>query len=109
MQGPTQNCYSCDFWRNRNSGKKGCRIPDGKGKCTRPDGQCDPEIVKGEIGKDPIYRKKLKSAGSGEPCAECGKVGHHRHVDDDGEPLCFTCWKARESALGGFDSDDIDE
>lgn len=52
-----KDCYDCEFWRRVTSKLAGRKIPDGKGKCIRPEGHCDPDIVKGEIGNPPILRK----------------------------------------------------
>ena len=48
-----KDCNACDFWRSRANRKKGVLIPGGFGKCTRPEGHCDPDIVKGKIGEEP--------------------------------------------------------
>lgn len=58
MQSTPQDCRKCGWWRNRNSTRKGVRIPDGTGKCTRPDGHCDPHTVKGRIGEGKIIRRE---------------------------------------------------
>ena len=48
-----KDCNACDFWRSRANRKKGVLIPGGFGKCTRPEGHCDPDIVRGKIGDGP--------------------------------------------------------
>lgn len=48
----TGNCNDCPYWKRRNHKKKGVKISGGVGKCTRPDGHCNPEIVKKKIGEN---------------------------------------------------------
>lgn len=51
-----KDCYECEFRRHMGSKIPGCKIPDGTGKCTRPGGHCDPDIVCGKIGEGPVIR-----------------------------------------------------
>jgi hypothetical protein len=57
MNTPPQDCTRCGWWRKRNSIRKGVQIPDGTGKCTRPEGHCDPHTVKGRIGEGKRERR----------------------------------------------------
>jgi len=49
--------HNCQYKRRMGSRLKGVRIPDGEGKCIRPEGHCDPDIVPGKIGEGPRIRK----------------------------------------------------
>jgi ParB family transcriptional regulator, chromosome partitioning protein len=56
MTGETKeikNCGECEFWRSRDNKRKGVGIPNGTGKCARPEGHCDPDVTKGGIGEGP--------------------------------------------------------
>lgn len=48
------SCYKCQFWDKT----KGVSIPDGQGKCKRPGGHCDPDVVKGSQYVGAIFRKR---------------------------------------------------
>lgn len=52
-----KDCHNCQYKRRIGSRLKGVRIPDGEGKCIRPEGHCDPDIVPGKIGEGPRIRK----------------------------------------------------
>ena len=53
-----KDCNSCRYWKRRGSKFKGVLIPNSFGKCTRPGGHCDPDIVNGGIGVGPLDRRK---------------------------------------------------
>ncbi len=46
-----KSCDSCPYHKMMGSPKPGVRIPDGQGKCIRPEGHCDPDIVTGYISE----------------------------------------------------------
>lgn len=81
---PVKNCKVCQYHKNMNSHKEGVHIPGGTGKCTRPGGHCNPEIVAGYLTD---YGK----------CAKCGTrltgPGHawfdSKHHDT--ERICDDC------------------
>lgn len=53
-----KDCTKCKFKKAMISKFKGVKIPGGMGKCIRPGGHCDPDIVGGKIGGEgPIRRK----------------------------------------------------
>ena len=52
-----RDCSKCVFRKKMASSTKGVKIPDGTGKCTHPDGHCDPDIVCGGIGENNVYRR----------------------------------------------------
>jgi hypothetical protein len=56
----TKNCSCCEYWRSRGNKKPGVLIPNGTGKCIRPEGHCNPEIVKGKIGEGLVTTKMVK-------------------------------------------------
>ncbi len=53
-----KTCYDCNFHKRMSSPRKGVKIPNGTGKCTKQGGHCDPDVVKGKIGEGKVYRKK---------------------------------------------------
>jgi len=57
-----KNCMKCLHWARVANSRRGVKIPDGVGKCTRPGGHCDPDVVKGKIGVGAIIRKKGDAA-----------------------------------------------
>ena len=46
-----KDCNKCEFKKGMMNPKKGVKIPGGYGKCIRPGGHCDPDIVAGGIGE----------------------------------------------------------
>jgi hypothetical protein len=55
-----KDCNKCGYWKRRRSKFKGVHIPDSFGKCIRPGGHCDPDIVNGGIGVGPLDRRKSR-------------------------------------------------
>ena len=52
-----KDCNVCVFRKGKNNKIKGVKIPEGTGKCTRPDGHCDPDVVCGGIGQGAVFRR----------------------------------------------------
>ena len=46
-----KDCNTCEYLKGMMNPKKGVKIPGGFGKCTRPGGHCDPDLVRGKIGQ----------------------------------------------------------
>lgn len=44
--GATGDCSTCQWWKRKKSPRRGQPIPGGNGKCTRPQGHCNPEKVR---------------------------------------------------------------
>ena len=44
-----KDCNMCRFHKAMISPKKGVKIPGRYGKCIRPEGHCDPDVVPDEI------------------------------------------------------------
>lgn len=44
--GATGDCNACAWWKRKGSPRRGQMIPRGFGKCTRPQGHCNPEKVR---------------------------------------------------------------
>jgi len=42
-------------------------------------------------------------------CASCGEEKEVGGYDELGFPWCWGCWNELLSAIGGYDSDDLDE
>lgn len=61
MNGELKDCTLCEMKRALRSRRKGVRIPDGTGKCIRPGGHCDPDIVPGQIGEGARVRRRGSS------------------------------------------------
>lgn len=51
-----KNCTNCEYWKKLKSSLKGVRIPGSFGKCIRPSGHCEPEIVNIGFGNRKIGR-----------------------------------------------------
>ncbi len=51
-----KDCTKCEYHKTMGSRTKGVKIPHGTGKCTRPEGHCDPNIASGRIGQGPVIR-----------------------------------------------------
>jgi hypothetical protein len=47
-----KDCRACAYHKMMGSPKPGVRIPNGQGKCIRPEGHCDPDIVTGYLNED---------------------------------------------------------
>lgn len=56
-----KDCNKCGYLKARINPYKGVKIPGGFGKCIRPGGHCDPDIVRGGIGEGPRVRMKEES------------------------------------------------
>lgn len=44
------DCNRCEYWKSMSNPRKGVRIPNGFGKCTRARGHCSPATPRGGIG-----------------------------------------------------------
>ena len=56
-----KDCSKCKFRKKMSSSIRGIRIPDGTGKCVRPEGHCDPDIVSLGIGQGVFRRRTPES------------------------------------------------
>lgn len=46
-----KDCNNCHWWRSRANKHKGVLVPGRYGKCIRPGGHCDPDVVRKGIGE----------------------------------------------------------
>jgi hypothetical protein len=100
-----RNCCHCKYWKNRNSSTPGVMIPDGKGKCVREGGHCDPHIVKSGIGQRNYVRNpelwqtlpKMEIRQYDWKCARCGRYAEAGMMREyKGELICWACLTVAE-------------
>jgi ParB family transcriptional regulator, chromosome partitioning protein len=105
----SRNCNICDWWKRKGSSIKGVLIPGSYGKCTRPEGHCDPKSVRPGIG-DQMSSSSAEATADREDgeeritppdvCSQCGSETGIKIPRGD-TPYCEDCgWPDEDFGQG---------